>query len=180
MSTVSKLISYSPDKHGIITVGGGCFWGTEGLFRKHFVKNGQGVVDVKVGYANGDIDEPSYQQVCAGNTNFCEVVQVVYDPEQVSSKQLYEFFFKIHVPTTRDQQGHNKGSQYRSAIFYHNQHDKAVAEQVISEFQPKFDSPIVTQVVPIKNFYDAEDYHQDYFDKNPEVAYCETHFYREL
>lgn len=181
MSLISKTLKYNPEIHQIVTVGGGCFWGTEGLFRKHFLDNGKGLIDIKSGFANGKVANPTYKQVCQGNTDFVEVVQMSYDPSKVSSGDLYDFFFRIHDPTTENKQGHDVGTQYRSAIFYTSEEDKQAAELAKrkAESSDFFKGvPIVTRIEPLANYYDAEDYHQDYFEKHPEVPYCETHYVR--
>jgi peptide-methionine (S)-S-oxide reductase len=151
------------------TLAGGCFWCLEAVFDQ--VK---GVESVESGYAGGDTENPSYREVCNGNTGHAEVVQVHYDGNVVSYQDLLNVFFGIHDPTTLNRQGADVGTQYRSAIFYHNENQKDIAEKLIKdlEMQKIFDKPIVTEVVPLDKFYMAEDYHQEYFAKNPYQPYC--------
>jgi len=154
----------------IITLGGGCFWCLEAVF-----DNLKGVTDVVSGYAGGKLHNPSYKMVCTGLTGHAEVVQVSFDPAEISPKEILEVFFSIHNPTTRNRQGADVGSQYRSAIFYHTPEQKTNAEEVIRELNAEkiWDHPIVTEVVPLKIFYPAEDYHQEYFARNPDQGYCQ-------
>jgi peptide-methionine (S)-S-oxide reductase len=151
------------------TLAGGCFWCLEAVFDQ--VK---GVHAVESGYAGGQMKNPSYREVCNGNTGHAEVIQVHYDPNVVSYHDLLNVFFGIHDPTTLNRQGADVGTQYRSAIFYHNEEQKNIAENVIKnlETQTIFDNPIVTEVVPLDTFYIAEDYHQEYFARNPYQPYC--------
>jgi peptide-methionine (S)-S-oxide reductase len=153
----------------IATLAGGCFWCLEAVFDQ--VK---GVESVESGYAGGHMDNPSYRQVCNGDTGHAEVVQIKYDGNVVSYQDLLNIFFGIHDPTTLNRQGADIGTQYRSAIFYHNEDQKNIAEKLIKdlEMQKIFDNPIVTQVVPLEKFYMAEDYHQEYFARNPYQPYC--------
>ncbi|KGK37793.1 hypothetical protein JL09_g3037 [Pichia kudriavzevii] len=147
----------------------GCFWGVEHIFRKHFNVPDQ-IVDIKVGYANGkeDIHSPSYKAVCTGATNFAEAVLVSYEPSRVSYKELTEFFFRIHDPTTLNSQGPDVGTQYRSGIYYTTPEQQDVAQRVKDVFQREWykDSKIVTNIEPLKSFYDAEEYHQLYLHVN--------------
>jgi peptide-methionine (S)-S-oxide reductase len=151
------------------TFAGGCFWCLEAVFDQV-----RGVESVESGYAGGHVENPSYRAVCTGTTGHAEVVQVHYDGNVVSYQDLLNIFFGIHDPTTLNRQGADIGTQYRSAIFYHNEDQKSIAEKFIQdlEMQKIFDRPIVTQVVPLDKFYMAEDYHQEYFAKNPYQAYC--------
>jgi peptide-methionine (S)-S-oxide reductase len=151
------------------TFAGGCFWCLEAVYDQ--VK---GVHSVESGYAGGHVDNPTYRDVCNGTTGHAEVVQVHYDGNVVSYQDLLTIFFGIHDPTTLNRQGADVGTQYRSAIFYHNEEQKDIAEKFIKdmEMQKVFDNPIVTQVVPLDKFYMAEDYHQEYFAKNPYQGYC--------
>ncbi|HEX2992761.1 MAG TPA: peptide-methionine (S)-S-oxide reductase MsrA [Anaerolineales bacterium] len=151
------------------TFAGGCFWCLEAVYDQ--VK---GVESVESGYAGGHVDNPTYRDVCNGNTGHAEVVQVHYDGNVVSYQDLLNIFFGIHDPTTLNRQGADVGTQYRSAIFYHNEEQKDIAEKFIRdlEMQKVFDNPIVTEVVPLDKFYMAEDYHQEYFAKNPYQGYC--------
>jgi len=153
----------------VATLAGGCFWCLEAVF-----KDLRGVRGVVSGYAGGDAANPTYYQVCDGTTGHAEVVQVTFDPREVSFRELLEVFFTIHDPTTLNRQGADVGTQYRSAVFYHTPEQRDAAEQVIAELDAAhvWDSPIVTEVTPLKEFYPAEDYHQNYFDKNPSQPYC--------
>ena len=151
------------------TFAGGCFWCLEAVYDQ--VK---GVHSVESGYAGGHVDNPTYRDVCNGTTGHAEVVQVHYDGNVVSYQDLLTIFFGIHDPTTLNRQGADVGTQYRSAIFYHNEEQKDIAEKFIRdlEMQKVFNNPIVTEVVPLDKFYMAEDYHQEYFAKNPYQGYC--------
>ncbi len=153
----------------VATLAGGCFWCLEAIF-----VDLKGVEKVESGYSGGMIPNPTYQQVCTGNTGHAEVVQVTFDPKIISFKDLLEVFFTIHDPTTLNRQGADVGTQYRSAIFYHTPEQKAVAEQVIKESNASgiWHAPIVTEVVPFTKFYPAEDYHQEYYKNNPDQPYC--------
>ena len=152
----------------------GCFWGVEELLRKY-----KGVVNTEVGYCGGDEDEASYQIVKTGTTEHAEAILVEFDPAQLSYRELVQAFFKLHDPTTNNQQGNDVGRQYRSAIFYFNEDQKKAAEEVKNEVQKsgKWTRPIVTEIVPAETFYSAEDYHQDYLQKHPDGYMC--HFWRE-
>jgi peptide-methionine (S)-S-oxide reductase len=153
----------------VATLAGGCFWCLEAVF-----EDLRGVLAVESGYSGGDVPNPTYQQVCAGTTGHAEVVQVTFDPQQVSFRELLEVFFTIHDPTTLNRQGADVGTQYRSAIFYHSPEQKEVAQQTIDELnkQQIWDAPIVTQVEPLEEYYKAEDYHQEYFANNASQPYC--------
>lgn len=155
----------------IATLGGGCFWCLEAVFEQL-----RGVEKVVSGYSGGTVVNPSYQQVSTGTTGHAEVVQVTFDPQMITFKEILEVFFTIHDPTTLNRQGADVGPQYRSAIFYHSEEQKAVAEQVIQELEVAevWDAPIVTEVTPTAVFYRAEDYHQEYFRRNPGQAYCQV------
>ena len=152
------------------TLGGGCFWCLEAVF-----DNLQGVVSVESGYSNGKTVNPTYQQVCSGDTGHAEVVRVNFDPGKIAFREILEVFFAIHDPTTLNSQGNDFGTQYRSAIFYNSPGQKATAEQLIAELTAKkaFGAPIVTEVAPAQTFYAAEDYHQDYFVNNSAQPYCQ-------
>ena len=152
------------------TLGGGCFWCLEAVF-----DNLQGVVSVESGYSNGKTVNPTYQQVCSGDTGHAEVVRVNFDPGKITFREILEVFFTIHDPTTLNSQGNNFGTQYRSAIFYNSPGQKATAEQLIAELTAKkaFGAPIVTEVAPAQTFYAAEDYHQEYFANNSAQPYCQ-------
>lgn len=153
----------------IATLGGGCFWCTEAV-----LETLKGVISVESGYSGGTIKNPSYREVTSGNTGHAEVVSVRFDPTIISYEQLLLSFFNSHNPTTLNRQGADVGTQYRSVIFYHNELQKVIAEKVISDLtgQGVFKDPIVTELQKFTAFYIAEDYHQDYFRKNPENAYC--------
>ena len=151
------------------TLGGGCFWCLEAIF-----ENLKGVEDVVSGYAGGHVDHPTYEAVCSGTTGHAEVVQITYDPTVISFKDILEIFFKIHNPTTLNRQGADVGTQYRSVIFYHDEEQKEIAEMSKKEAQKRFSSPIVTEISPLTTFWKAEDYHQDYFRKNPNQGYCQV------
>jgi peptide-methionine (S)-S-oxide reductase len=151
------------------TLGGGCFWCLEAVY-----KDLQGVEKVVSGYAGGHVRSPSYQQVCTGTTGHAEVVQVTFDPEVISFSELLQVFFTIHDPTTLNRQGNDVGSQYRSAIFYHSEAQRQAAQAAIAEAQPLWERPIVTEVTPLDMFYPGEDYHQDYFERNPYQPYCQV------
>jgi len=155
----------------LATLGGGCFWCLEAVYVEL-----RGVSKVASGYAGGSVRNPSYRQVCSGNTGHAEVVQVTFDPNVVSYRELLEVFFTIHDPTTLNRQGADVGTQYRSAIFYHDEEQRQVATQVIADItaQKLWSNPIVTQVAPLDVFYPAEDYHQDYFANNPMQPYCQV------
>lgn len=152
-----------------IVLGGGCFWCTEAVYVK--VK---GVADVESGYSNGSAQRPSYEQVCTGTTGHNEVVKLTYDPAQISLRQILEIFFVIHDPTQLNRQGNDVGDQYRSGIYYTSDEQKQVADDMIREMsQDKlFGKPIVTEVRPLSNYWPAEEYHQDFFEKNPNQGYC--------
>jgi peptide-methionine (S)-S-oxide reductase len=153
----------------VATLAGGCFWCLEAVYDQL-----KGVEDVVSGYAGGHVRNPSYQQVCTGMTGHAEVIQISYNPQEVSFKDLLNIFFTIHDPTTLNRQGNDVGTQYRSAIFYHTPQQKATAEQTIAELEAAhvWDDPIVTEIAPIETFYPAEDYHQEYFARNPYQPYC--------
>jgi peptide-methionine (S)-S-oxide reductase len=159
------------DNLQIATLAGGCFWCLEAVFDE--VK---GVHSVESGYAGGKAENPSYRDVCTGRTGHAEVVQVKFDPSVISYRDLLNVFFAIHDPTTLNRQGADVGTQYRSAIFYHDDEQKATAEQLIRELNDKqiWDKPIVTEVTKFDKFYMAEDYHQEYFTKNPYQPYCQA------
>jgi peptide-methionine (S)-S-oxide reductase len=152
-----------------ITLGGGCFWCTEAVFVEV-----RGVTDVESGYANGQGDRPSYEQVCTGSTGYNEVVRVAFDTQQIGLREILEIFFAVHDPTTLNRQGNDLGTQYRSGIYYSTPEQKAVADDFIRQMtQDKlFDAPIVTEVQPLTSYWPAEAYHQDYFANHPNQGYC--------
>jgi peptide-methionine (S)-S-oxide reductase len=153
------------------TLGGGCFWCLEAVYQQL-----KGVHGVKSGYAGGHVDDPTYKEVCGGETGHAEVVQVEYDPAQLSFDDLLRVFFSIHDPTTRDRQGADVGPQYRSIILHHDDEQKAAAQRVIDEVGNAgiWDDPIVTQLVPLDRFWPAEDYHDNYFAQNGNQPYCQV------
>lgn len=154
----------------VATLGGGCFWCLEAVYDQL-----KGVESVESGYSGGAVVNPTYKQVCSGNTGHAEVVQVTFDPNVVSFREILQVFFTIHDPTTLNRQGNDVGTQYRSAIFYHSPEQKEVAEQVIAEINAAKIWPgrIVTEVTPFTKFYMAEDYHQEYYENNPYQPYCQ-------
>jgi peptide-methionine (S)-S-oxide reductase len=158
-----------PDHLQTLVLGGGCFWCTEAVFVQ--VK---GVMDVESGYSNGHLAQPSYEAVCTGSTGHNEVVKLVYDPAQVSAREVLEIFFVIHDPTTLNRQGNDTGTQYRSGIYFTLPEQEAVAREVIAEIGASgvYNRPIVTELVPMTNYWPAEDYHQDFFARNPNQGYC--------
>jgi peptide-methionine (S)-S-oxide reductase len=152
------------------TLAGGCFWCMEAVFQQI-----EGVKNVVSGYTGGTTVSPTYEQVCSDRTGHAEAVQVTFDPSRISYRDILEIFFSVHNPTTLNRQGEDMGSQYRSAIFYNSDEQKAVAAQLIRELDQArvWKNPVVTQVLPLDKFYPAEDYHRDYFARHPEQAYCQ-------
>ena len=152
-----------------ITLGGGCFWCTEAVF-----VNVRGVTDVESGYCNGHLAQPTYEQVCRGDSGHCEVVKLTFDPAEVSAREILEVFFVIHDPTTLNRQGADSGTQYRSGIYWSHPEHEALARALIAEMAQSgvYHQPIVTEVLPLANYWPAEDYHQDYFARNPHQGYC--------
>jgi len=161
------MTTHAQTKTETLVLGGGCFWCLDATFQLV-----PGVKSVVCGYAGGSAVNPSYEQVCTGSTGHAEVVKIEYDPTQTSEEKLLEFFWKIHDPTSLNAQGDDHGTQYRSIILYANDTQKTSAEKSKASAQAKFSDPIVTEIVPLKVFYAAEDYHQDYFRKNPNTGYC--------
>ena len=149
------------------TLGGGCFWCLEAVYLQL-----KGVEHVESGYMGGRLPNPTYELVCTGATGHAEVVQITFDPEVVSYRDILEVFFTIHDPTTLNRQGNDKGTQYRSVIYYHSPEQEATAKQVIAAMAHVWDAPIVTELSPVGTFYKAEDYHQDFFRRNPYQSYC--------
>jgi peptide-methionine (S)-S-oxide reductase len=151
------------------TLGGGCFWCTEAVFLEL-----KGVEKVESGYAGGTVPNPTYEQVCDGDTGHAEVIRVTFDPNVISYRKLLEIFFTIHDPTTLNRQGADVGDQYRSVVLYHDEKQKKIAEEVVQEIDASkiWDKPLVTQLVPLKEFYPAEEYHRQYFARNPRQGYC--------
>lgn len=152
-----------------ITLGGGCFWCTEAVYVKV-----RGVTDVESGYSNGQATRPSYEDVCTGRTGCNEVVKLEYDPSDITLREILEIFFVIHDPTSLNRQGNDAGTQYRSGIYYHDAAQKNEIEAFIREASDgkAFAGPIVTEVLPLENYFSAEAYHQDYFENNPNQGYC--------
>ncbi|MBK6594944.1 MAG: peptide-methionine (S)-S-oxide reductase MsrA [Burkholderiales bacterium] len=152
-----------------ITLGGGCFWCTEAVFVQV-----RGVLDVESGYSNGYVQRPSYEDVCTGTTGHNEVVKLVFDPALISLREVLEIFFVIHDPTTLNRQGNDSGTQYRSGIYFSTAEQEGVAREVMAEMAASgtYSRPIVTEVVALANYWPAEDYHQDFFERNPHQGYC--------
>lgn len=169
MDTPKSETGSQSESRETATLAGGCFWCLEALY-----DDLKGVEDVVSGYSGGDVPNPSYEMVCSGSTGHAEVVQITFDPNVISFKEILQVFFTIHDPTTLNRQGPDVGTQYRSAIFYHKLEQKAVAEQVIKEFEAAhiWNAPIVTELKPLERFYPAEAYHQEYFKRNPNQSYC--------
>lgn len=151
------------------TFGGGCFWCTEAVFNQL-----KGVTKVESGYSGGKIANPTYREVCSGLTGHAEVIEVTYNPDEITYGDLLRIHLSTHNPTTLNRQGADVGTQYRSAIFYRNEAEKKEAEQVIAEIQAVYDEPIVTEVAPLEYFYKAEEYHQDYYSNNSQEGYCQA------
>ena len=157
------------DRLETVTFGGGCYWCVEAIYR-----DVKGVHRVVSGYSGGTVENPTYRQVCTGTTGHAEVVQILFDPEVISFEDLLAIFWRTHDPTTPDRQGADVGSQYRSVVFYHTEEQKAVAEKSKRETDALglWPDPIVTEIAPLGDFYEAEGYHQDYYRLNPEQMYC--------
>jgi len=166
---MSTLQNNAPISTDTATFGAGCFWCVEAVFREL-----KGVISVSPGYAGGTVKNPSYREVCTGNTGHAEVCQIVYDPALIKFDDLLEVFWQTHDPTTLNKQGNDVGNQYRSVIFFHNNHQKETAEYYKKKLNDSgaFRSAIVTEIVPFSNYYPAEDYHKDYYEKNPDQPYC--------
>ena len=152
-----------------IVLGGGCFWCTEAVYVQV-----HGVLDVESGYCNGHQQKPSYEAVCTGTTGHNEVVKLVYDPDLVTTRELLEIFFVIHDPTTLNRQGNDVGTQYRSGIYFSTPEQEYVAQALLKELEASgnYRSPVVTELLPLQNYWPAEDYHQDFFERNPYQGYC--------
>lgn len=153
------------------TLAGGCFWCTEAIFKRL-----KGVNKVRPGYSGGKVENPTYEQVCSGSTGHAETIQIKFDPKIISYEKLLEVFFKLHDPTTLNQQGADYGTQYRSAIFYHDEKQKQTAEKVKWDIEKSgmYENKVVTEIVPFKNFYVAENYHKNYYDSNRSQPYCQV------
>ena len=154
----------------IATLAGGCFWCIEAIYREV-----EGIKQAVSGYTGGITTDPTYDDVCSGRTGHAEAVQVTFDPTVITYREILEIFFSVHDPTTLDRQGADMGTQYRSAIFYHDERQRAVAEELIKNLNETdaWDEPIVTQIVPLDMFHPAEHYHQEYFSQHPEQGYCQ-------
>ena len=153
--------------HEFATLGGGCFWCLEAVFEEL-----DGVIDVESGYTGGQVDNPSYRQVCGGDTGHAEVVRLEFDPARISFREILEVFFVMHDPTTLNRQGNDVGTQYRSAIFVHSEEQRRIAREVIDEARAALGQDVVTQVEPASEYFRAEEYHQEYFRHNPAQGYC--------
>ncbi|KAI1842187.1 hypothetical protein JX265_001452 [Neoarthrinium moseri] len=159
------------------TIAAGCFWGVEHIYRKQF--GGKGLYDARVGYIGGDVNNPTYRAVCSGNTGHAEATQIVYDPTKITYRQLIEFFYRMHDPTTANRQGPDVGSQYRSGIFTHNEEQEKIAREITAQVnQQWWKGSVVTEILPAGQWWDAETYHQLYLDKNPGGYECPSHFLR--
>ncbi len=167
---ITTMEAQNSNKYQLATFGMGCFWCTEAIFQEL-----KGVIKVTPGYAGGHKENPTYEEVCEGNTGHTEVTQIIFDPTQISYAELLEVFFKVHDPTTLNRQGNDVGYQYRSVIFYHNDEQKKLAQyykQKLNE-EKVYDNPIVTAIEPFTNFYPAEDYHKNYYQLNSNKPYCQ-------
>lgn len=156
-------------QHEVATLGAGCFWCVEAIYQQL-----DGVIKVESGYSGGQTAHPTYEEVCTGRTGHAEVIQVTFDPQKISFKELLEVFFRTHDPTTLNRQGADVGTQYRSALFYHSEDQKKIAEAVKKETDAAkiWDDPIVTEIARFDAFYKAEEYHQNYYNQNANQAYC--------
>jgi peptide-methionine (S)-S-oxide reductase len=155
----------------VATLAGGCFWCLEAVF-----KEVKGVQRVLSGYTGGKKDNPTYEEVCSDKTGHAEAIDITFFPDVISFREILEIFFTVHDPTTLNRQGHDTGSQYRSAVFYHNEAQKLIADEVIKEIDDAhiWHSPIVTELKPYTKFHNAEEYHRDYFERHPEQSYCQA------
>ena len=162
----NKIFQYKMTKVKEIYLAGGCFWGTE-----HYFKQIEGVVDTEVGFANGHTKNPTYKEVYTDTTGFVETVHIQYNPEVVSLEFLLQMFFKAIDPTSLNKQGHDEGTRYRTGIYYTEAEDLSIIEKVYQEEQKNYPQPLAVEKLPLENFYKAEEYHQDYLDKNP-TGYC--------
>ncbi|KAK4658387.1 Peptide methionine sulfoxide reductase [Podospora pseudocomata] len=166
-----------PEGAARATVAAGCFWGVEHMYRKHF--GSKGLYDARVGYIGGNTQDPSYRAVCSGNTGHAEATLLVYDPTKISYTDLLTFFYRMHDPTTSNQQGPDRGSQYRSGIFYHDAEQEKTAREMTKKANEQWwNNKIVTEILPAQKWWDAEDYHQEYLTKNPYGYECPSHFLR--
>ena len=165
-----KNMDQSQTNYKQVTFGAGCFWCVEAVFQEL-----KGVISVESGYSGGQIMNPTYKQICTGTTGHAEVARIIYDPSEISFKELLEVFWQTHDPTTLNRQGNDVGTQYRSVIFYHDDDQKQQAEHYLKELDKSgaFNAPIVTEIAPLINYYKAENYHQDYYTLNPNQGYCQ-------
>ena len=156
-------------KSEIATLGGGCFWCVEAVYQRI-----EGIISVKPGYAGGTIKNPTYKQICTGNTGHAEVAKIEFDPSRITYSQILNVFWQSHDPTTLNRQGNDVGTQYRSVIFFHNERQKEIAKKskIGADKSGYWDNEIVTEVTPLNNYYDAEDYHDNYYNNNPSQPYC--------
>ena len=156
-------------KSEIATLGGGCFWCVEAVFQRI-----EGVISVKPGYAGGNVKNPTYKQICTGSTGHAEVAKIEFDPSKITYAQILNVFWQSHDPTTLNRQGNDVGTQYRSVIFFHNESQKEIAKKskIDADKSGYWDNKIVTEVTPLNNYYDAEDYHDNYYNNNPNQPYC--------
>ena len=156
-------------KSEIATLGGGCFWCVEAVFQRI-----DGVISVKPGYAGGNVKNPTYKQICTGNTGHAEVAKIEFDPSKVTYSQILNVFWQSHDPTTLNRQGNDVGTQYRSVIFFHNESQEEIAKKSKADADESgyWDNEIVTEITPLNNYYDAEDYHDNYYNDNPNQPYC--------
>ena len=156
-------------KSEIATLGGGCFWCVEAVFQRI-----KGVLSVEPGYAGGDIKNPTYKQICTGNTGHAEVAKIEFDPEKITYSQILNVFWQSHDPTTLNRQGNDVGTQYRSVIFFHDESQREIAEKskIDANKSGYWDNKIVTEITLLNNYYDAEDYHDNYYNNNPNQPYC--------
>jgi len=166
----SAFTNQNKNKMEIATFGGGCFWCTEAVFKEL-----KGVESVTSGYSGGHVINPAYREVTSGKTGHAEVIEIEFDPAVISFQELLEVFWATHDPTTLNRQGADVGPQYRSVIFYHNEAQKEIAEKIKQKLNDEkvFDKPVVTEITPWENFYRAENYHQDYYENNPNQGYCQ-------
>lgn len=157
------------DMKQVATLGNGCFWCSEAIFERV-----EGISNVRPGFSGGTVSNPSYKEVCTGQTGHAEVIQLEYDPETISFAEILEIYFKTHDPTQLNRQGNDVGTQYRSVIFYHTEEQKKIAYEIKEKLTEEliWDKPIVTEIVPFSNFYPAEDYHDNYYKNNPNQGYC--------
>lgn len=166
---VKTMNTIQPERNDTATFGAGCFWCVEAIFQRV-----EGVVQVESGYSGGHTKNPTYKEVCSGNTGHAEVCRIIFDTSKVTYPELLEIFWKTHDPTTLNRQGHDVGTQYRSVVFYHSEEQKEQAEFYKNKLNTAgiYDNTIVTEIVPAVQFYKAEDYHQNYYNENPEQGYC--------